>query len=347
MSKFRYLTTTLNFTTGIYGPSFPAQEGLALHSYITEKPFYTITTRKHGTTAFAWQTNGTKQTDRDTIEDFWYTTLTEGYDNFTIIDHRKRMLFEASWNDWIERWSKRNGGTYDITYQIESPIPWTLSTFGIYPMIAAALTNHNLSGDDLTASNGSYVQNSGDANVLRLNGYAVKMEGDGSSSGLLGATGTVEWSRTTKHNHITLFFQFMADAVLQTGNLAILEVTHSSNVFRIAIKKSSAIALSVLDNQASSAGADVIVDVTNSIIITAPTDDINTHTYNPSTGIMSSQISTQDPGAVGITSIGVDLTGLFVFVGDGAGVLHSYTYDTEAAISEKVDTLGTGFTTIK
>jgi len=236
---FLYNGSYINFSTGIYAPSFPAQEGLSLHSYITEKPFYTVTTRKHGTTAFAWQTNGAKQTDRDTIEDFWYTTLTEGYENFTIIDHRKRMLFEASWNDWIERWTKRNGGVYDITYQIESPIPWTLSTFGIYPMVTAALINHNLSGNNLTASNGSYVQNSVDASVLRLNGYALKMEGDGSSSGLLGASGTVEWVRTTKHNHITLFCQFMADAVLQTGNLAILEVAHSSNVFRIGLKENA------------------------------------------------------------------------------------------------------------
>lgn len=238
MAKFRYESTTLDFTTGIGAPSFPAPEGLSLHSYPTGKPFYTVTNRKHGTTQIQWESNGVQQALKDTIKAFWSTTLTEGYSNFTVVDHRLRMLFEASWNDWIKRWSKRRGGIYDITYQIESPIPWTAPTYGIYPMCNNDLVNHNLSGDDLTATDGVLTTNAADSAVLRLNGSALKMEGDGSSSGLLGASATVDWKRTTKNNPITLFCQFMSDATLTTGNLAALEVTHSNNVFRLGIKPS-------------------------------------------------------------------------------------------------------------
>lgn len=239
MAKFRYESTTLDFTTGIAAPSFPLRPGLSLHSYITNKPAYTITNREHGTTAFVWQSNGAKFTLRQTIEDFWDTTLSKGYYDFTVIDHRYRMLFEASWNDWIETWLRRKGCTYDITYNIESPIPWTPPTFGVYPMTSNNLISHNLNGDDLSTTDGVFVQNATDSEVLRLNGYALKMEGDGSSSGLLGASATVDWSRSTKDNHIALYCQFMTDATLSTGDLAILETTHSSNVFRIELKSSN------------------------------------------------------------------------------------------------------------
>ena len=347
MAKFRYTTTTLDFTIGIGAPSFPVREGLSLHTYITGKPFYTITNREHGTTQINWTTNGVQQTLRDTIEDFWNTTLSEGYNDFTVVDNRLRMLFEASWNDWAEQWMRRKGCTYDISYLRESPIPWTLPTYGIYPMSANDLINHNLNGDDLSATDGVLTTNATDSTVLRLNGSALKMEGDGSSSGLLGASATVDWSRTTKNNNISLFCQFMADNVLSTGSLAILEVTHSNNVFRIGLKPSGVGGVLTFV-EAFDAGNDTIHCVLDSdykvgfsSIGNAFTQHLRTYNYTTDADFTFSVASAQN-GVGQQIAIDTTLMPRLVFAGyqNNGVTLHSYN---DSAVLIHIQTLSATF----
>ena len=344
MAKFRYEATTLNFTTGIGAPSFPVREGLSLHSYPTNKPFYTITNREHGTTLINWTSNSVQQTLRDTIEDFWNTTLSEGYNDFTVIDNRLRMLFEASWNDWLERWSKRRGGIYDIDYIIESPIPWTLPTYGIYPMSANDLVNHNLSGDDLSTTDGVLTTNATDSAVLRLNGSALKMEGDGSSSGLLGASATVDWPRGSKNNNISLFCQFMSDATLTTGNLAALEVTHSNNVFRLGIKRDNKGVMTPINSVTIGAAQQIAIDTINNLLFTITSTGLGSFSYNPLTGAISSKVDEISPAPGSHFSVGLDntLSTPVVFVGASNGSIYSNYYNTDGTFGASINSQSGG-----
>ena len=179
--KIRCGANTLTLS-GITGPVFPAPSGLKTHTYPLSNPEYTTTGRIHGTTALTWKTAGILKAARDTIWDFWDGTLDRGYNNVTVIDHRLRMLFEASWNEWLEQWAKERGGIYSVSYGLESPVPWTVPVWGCWPMAAGVdpMINFNLSGKDLETDGGHIVAHSADSNVLRLNGYAVKLSSGGS-----------------------------------------------------------------------------------------------------------------------------------------------------------------------
>ncbi len=235
---FRDGSSSLGFGTNtVYQPSFPVNVGLSLHSYATSKPTYTTTNRLYGTTNTRWQTERAKQSDRNTIWTFWGTTLTAGYDDITAIDNRGRMLFECSWNDWEESWSKENGGLYNINYNLQSPIPWTPPCLGAYLMSDDTLDNHNLQGDDLTASGATIVNNVTDSAVLRLNGSALRFTGSGAVK--TGTTSNIEWTRSSKENPITLFCQAMVSATIANGEMYLLELQSGSNVYRIVLDSSN------------------------------------------------------------------------------------------------------------
>ena len=231
---FRYETTSLDFLSGVFSPSFPAPHGLSLHSYATEKPTYTITNRLHGTTQINWTSESVKPTDKDTIFAFWNETLSEGLYSFTIIDNRGRMLFESQWDVWNQRWVKQRGGVNNIDYNIQASNPWTLPTHGMYLMSDDTLDNHNLQGNNLTATDATLVNNALDANVLRLNGSALKITGE---AGLqTGATGTVNFSRSTKENSVALFCQARITSLMSVGRVYFIELTGGGNIYRLAVE---------------------------------------------------------------------------------------------------------------
>ncbi len=233
---FRYETSILEFGKEIFAPSFPIQAGENYHTYPTEKPKYTVTNRNYGTAETPWRTEDIKQANRDTIYTFWETDLDKGYYDFTVIDHRKRMLFEASWNNWVETWSKRNGGVYTIDYNLESSLPWTPPVFGAYTMADDTLNNHTLDSYELTAQDGSITS----SDILRSNGSGLKLTGDGSSTGLVGASGVVSWKRESKFNNLSLFCQFKLPLV-KSGAVSLIEISSiGSHKYRINLEANSA-----------------------------------------------------------------------------------------------------------
>lgn len=220
---FRYETNTLNLRTGMRAPVFPVNAGLGLHTNINLNPIYVTTTRLHGTTIFTYQLKGLKNDDRDIVYDFWSQTLgiSQGYSDFTIIDNKGRMLFEASWNNWLERWSKRNGGVFDITINLESSVPWTPPLLGAYLMTDDTVDNHTLQGSNLSLVDGTLED--------RISGMVNKelsLVGTSAQEIRTGASGVVNW-RTNINGSFSIFCQFrMAD--ISSDLMTIAEMTNES-----------------------------------------------------------------------------------------------------------------------
>jgi hypothetical protein len=232
---FRYETTSLDLADGVFAPSFPVSNGGKLHSYPTRKPRYTITNRFHGTTNLNWKSESVKPTDKATIYDFWNTTLNEGFNSFTVIDNRSRMLFDTEWDVWSQIWSKSRGGINNINYRLNAPVPWTPPVYGAYLMADDTLDNHTLQGSDISAVDGTLVVNGPDANVLRLNGSALRVDSVASTI-QTGASGSVEWERSSKENSISLFCQIYITGTMSVGRVYFIEVAGGSNVYRLSIE---------------------------------------------------------------------------------------------------------------
>jgi len=206
---FTYEGTQLNFSTGQIAPVFPKPTGLTLHTYTTESPYITVTNRYYGLSNMFMRSENVLKDDRDTVFDYYETTLDNGYNDFTVIDHRKRFLFETSWNNWLESWRKMRGGVHNIEYNLSSSIPWTPPSYAAYLMTSNDLTSYNLDTTaTLTTTDGVFVDNAGDSNVLRLNGYALKVTGAAGVQN--GASGNVVFKKSEQYNNISIFCQVRA-----------------------------------------------------------------------------------------------------------------------------------------
>jgi len=199
----------IDFSDKIYSPSFPVQHGVKYHSYITEKPLYTITTRTYGTTKIHWRSENVTKTDRDTLYDFWNTNISKGDTGVSVIDNRGRILFEANWDNWSETWEKKRGGVYNIDYNMESSVLWTPPCLGFFPMLTSPTVNYLQTGN-IVLSNGVFCSYATDNRVLRKMGYALKVSDELS---ILQTGATVDltpfnWSRESEYNNLTVFCQF-------------------------------------------------------------------------------------------------------------------------------------------
>lgn len=231
---FRYgSSNTLDLSQSVIAPNFPVQSGLSLHTYPSGKMSYVTSSRLYGNTNFAYTIKNVKRDDLETIKEFWDSELSQGYYDFTIIDNRARMLFDASWIEWRKRWRKKYGGIYDVIIDVDSSFPWTPPCLGAYLMTNNNLNNHTLQGSNLTVTDGVLTTNDSDSNVLRLNGYALKMTGDGGSSQLTGATGVVDW-KSNIEGSLSIFCQFRGvDHVTNRVNL--VQLTNSGNTISYAL----------------------------------------------------------------------------------------------------------------
>jgi len=222
----RYETTSVNLSNNMLAPTFPLQAGIRFHSYPNEKPALLTTSRLYGTTKIRLSIENIKVTDKDTVYSFWDTTLSNGYNDFTVIDHRGRMLFESSWNDWEVRWKKQRGGLYTIIINIESSTPWTLPIFGSYTFVGNNLLSHDLNSPTLSFGTGGYLEDNNSTNVLRSNGYALALEGS-SGSVQIAATSPVGYRSRTHNGSISIFFQFKACEI--TDDFYLFEIKSSDN----------------------------------------------------------------------------------------------------------------------
>ncbi len=241
---YRYRTSSLNLASGTYNPSFPTQAGLSVHSYGTEKPKYTITNRLYGTSRFNWRSENVKQDDRATIYAFWNSTLATGYNDFTVIDNRSRLLFEATWNNWKENWKKLRGGLHDINYDIESSVPWTPPVWGAYLFQDDTGNNFTLQGDNMTITGGNDGQlvNKDTAlhPILRQNGSALTMTADATKI-QQSATVAVDWQSSSQKKSWGMFCQAMTSADLGVGRIYFMEMFSGANNVRLYIDSPDAI----------------------------------------------------------------------------------------------------------
>lgn len=232
-SYLKYGGNTVQLNANLYNPSYPDNEGLKLHSYSTEMPYYSVTNRMHGTTEKTLGIESLTKTKRSTLESFWKTTLTNGKYGFTYIDPWGKVLFESSWNDWIEEFTNRNGGLYNIAINLKSPCVATVSSFGLY--LKAFLTNHNLNDNDISLSSGVLVDKT-DTEITRQNGYALKLAGDFLGEAAYGVNSTVSFKTQYTYNSLSLFTQvkFIATPVLNSFVTPIeLYETATSSVFKL------------------------------------------------------------------------------------------------------------------
>jgi hypothetical protein len=170
-------------------------------------------------------------TTRSDIFTFWDTTLARGKYDFTLVDDRKRMLFDVSWQQWNETWKKSRGGVYDIQYDLTSPFDWTPPLFSFYSMVGNNLNDHTLNGDNTLTlgSAGSLVANSTDARVIRKNGYALKLT-DNNASAPVGASSTsLAWKQSKGNGSITLLCQAYWPALHYDSGTARLNLMHITN----------------------------------------------------------------------------------------------------------------------
>jgi len=204
-------------------------QGCQTHTYPTGKVQYGTYNRIHATTNVSWQTSGIQKSDRDVIWEFWNDILKKGYNDVTIIDHRNRMLFDASWFPWHETWKKERGGLFTIDYNFSAPCSWTPSCWGCWPSTTEDLTNHNLSGDDLTLNGASMINHSSDNNVLRKTGYAIFVSSgnEGSASNIQ----TLNWDATGDFDSsLTLFCQVRIPVISETLPFYNTKKVHAINI---------------------------------------------------------------------------------------------------------------------
>lgn len=231
MPRMRYATTNLALT-GNEAPVYPNPANLELYTFTQQNPQYIVTTRQIPTTRVRWKTINAKVAERNSIWDFWSATLTKGQSNCTLIDHRKRFLFDVSWNEWKEKF-KRVGDVADITYDLESPVDWTPPTFGFYPSTENNLADHGEDSDsDLTVSDGTLTQNGSDDDVLRKTGYALVLS-DAAGAQTGASSTSLSWSQGKGNSSITLFAQFSVPDMNSSRELDIVKLSDGNNVLRI------------------------------------------------------------------------------------------------------------------
>ena len=222
--KFRYQesdTSPYNIRSlelsGLKAPIYNNDLGVQFHTVKGDRPEYSLTGRYYPTTEFLWRSTNITETDRDAIRLFWETYLDEGYNGFSIIDHRKRILFDASWNQWVENWSVRYGGSHNVEYGIDSAFGWTPEMFD------CILAHHDgplffISQGGFTVS--TITKKASDSDVLSKNGWAIKIVGDNGAEQQVGGIATaLAYDSTRQYNNITLFCQFFCGVTNSRFNI--------------------------------------------------------------------------------------------------------------------------------
>ena len=202
--KFRYGTTTFELSNNL-APAYPSNLGENYYTFPAFNPKYIYTERNVPTTSIFWRSENMNQTDRDSIFAFWDTTLSQGKYDFTVIDNRRRMLFDVDWMQWNETWKKMRGGVHDINFALVSHYGWFPSTFGSSFMMDNTLADHGLDTDsDLSLDTDGTLTQAGGIN--RGNGYALRMD-DNAVTAPIAASGSVSWETQKGYKSISLLFQ--------------------------------------------------------------------------------------------------------------------------------------------
>ena len=74
------------------------------HVDTLQNPEYVATQRSYSSTRHTFSLSNVLKLIADKIYEYWETILYNGVKNVTVIDHKKRFLFEASWNVYNGKW---------------------------------------------------------------------------------------------------------------------------------------------------------------------------------------------------------------------------------------------------
>lgn len=237
--------TTIKILNGQMAPVYNNDMGIKFHTVSTEKPKYSTTSRIHGTTKFNWLSRNISKTDRDSLYTFFDTTLDHGYDYMSVIDHKKRILFDASWNNWREQWLRMRGGIHSVQYGIESPYVWTPQLFGAYLFEANNYKDylHSITNTEFTLDDGLRSTNAIDSAINRGTGYGLSLTSSNDSAVEAGAYSpsaatTVSFDARRTYNSISIFTQFKCGAIASRFDLIDLSDGNGNNI-RLSLENNS------------------------------------------------------------------------------------------------------------
>ena len=232
MARFRSVGEIIDFSDLVI-PSYPIRYGAQFYSQMNEKPEYISTERTVGTTDLELSFVNLKTTDRTTLYDYWYTSLNEGADKFTYLDHKKRLLFYCNWYNWNELWRKRRGGIYDVKVPIVASNIFTPSCLAFYPMLSASgsyLYDYNT----WTGTTSSNIINIDDgakrdgSDGQRANSYCFRI-GNDLLFGINGASTTsAELTTSRIDNSQSICLQYYVGAVETNKEVGIITLENSS-----------------------------------------------------------------------------------------------------------------------
>lgn len=201
--KIRYESSNIELSNN-KAPLFPDNFNDRFYVNVADNPQYITTERDAPTVDLSWQIANMSKTDRDSIWSFWDTDLARGKYDFTLIDHRRRFLFDASWDQWRERWRKQRGGIHDLYLNINSDFGWTPPTWGCYFFNDGTLADHGLN-TDYDLSLGADGQLDGFHRYKNF-GYCLRMN-DNAVSAPIAANATVDWEYQKGNTNISLCAQ--------------------------------------------------------------------------------------------------------------------------------------------
>jgi hypothetical protein len=177
-----------------------------------------------------------KKTDRDILFDFWNDKLLYGANMFTLIDHRKRCLFNALWDVFgsPEIWNA-NRQAHNIIIKIQNSCGWTLPLFGAYLFQNSAWSDFLLSGINPYQDGGYLITNLIDNSILRKTGSALRMQGNDSVGNQCGAQVYPIWKSTNGKSSVSMFCQFRVEQLSEQTTIGtenefdILNLTDGTN----------------------------------------------------------------------------------------------------------------------
>ncbi len=343
---FKYGSVFMSFGKTIYGATYPNNIGLSLHTNPTQKVAYVETERLHGTTDIAWKSKNIKQGDRDIAYGFWETVLSSGKYAFTVIDHKKRMLFETSLPVINEHWKKMNGGLYALDYNMQSAVPWTLPVYGAFFMISNNLKSHLLNDDELTLGDGVLVDyyDTSYLEYIETNDAAVD-----NIKCVLDPEKKIGFVSTDSANHLkTYSYDTGADftpedvsgqayegyqiALDTTNPNRLVLVASGSDGVTVHVYSDSAVITSAQDKATTFARA-VIIDTSRNIVFVGEVDvggpTLESYEYYPLTDgdVIGSQIDATANDANSATFLCIDIEKKLLFLIHDSGA-DSYSYDS-------------------
>ena len=211
-------------------PVYPSRTGLQFYTELHSNPEYITTSRDMATTNYTIALSNVSSTNRDEIFDFWDSILSRGQTLFSLIDHKKRLLFDCFWSQYQERWSKRRGGLFDISIDLESPYPWTPPLFAFYPFVddERALYDFCLdSSSDLTLGAGGSTSSALILTEQASPAYAARNT-------------SISWYQQKENSSVSLLAQFRTGELTNGAELDIIRISDGNNTLRLYATYSSA-----------------------------------------------------------------------------------------------------------